>query len=371
MKKKLLIACDSPNSFSGFSTVTRNLFEPLSKEYDLYGFFVNYNPLIPIDNTIWTHHTQAKFESASPYNPQLLATYAGFVKPDKILMNNDFWVVAEWLNSLEGDGNYYLYFPVDSAMPVYEPFKKLIEPHKIIAYTEFQNKVLGRDDPVISHGIDGKVWNKAVRINNYRKMFNLPEDKKIILLAGAHSHRKNHFTALKAIRALQLERPGEFLALVHTRPVTTSFGPVSLYELARLAGFDITNADELLFSTTPLSQEFLPKLFSCADLYLSVSLGEGWGLMSPEIASLGVPCLLPDNTCVKEIMGDAAEYIDVDSENLVAFPIDYNVRINIRWEDVLKSLRGFKPKINKAGYLLADKYRWNDQVDKFLKVLDG
>jgi glycosyltransferase involved in cell wall biosynthesis len=53
---------------------------------------------------------------------------------------------------------------------------------------------------------------------------------------------------------------------------------------------------------TQCSSELLSNIYSVADLYLSTSCGEGWGLTAFEAAACGTPIAIPHHTSYKELI---------------------------------------------------------------------
>lgn len=53
--------------------------------------------------------------------------------------------------------------------------------------------------------------------------------------------------------------------------------------------------------------EFLNRVYNCADVLLSCSTGEGWGLSTTEAMAAGCPVIVPGNTANPEIVGENEE----------------------------------------------------------------
>ena len=54
-------------------------------------------------------------------------------------------------------------------------------------------------------------------------------------------------------------------------------------------------------------REMLNNIYNCADLIVSTSVGEGWGLATTEAFAAGTPVVVPDNTVFPEIVGENEE----------------------------------------------------------------
>lgn len=86
--------------------------------------------------------------------------------------------------------------------------------------------------------------------------------------------------------------------------------------MAAVAGLAVTGQGkerEMIFAPpsftlqTPYSREDLNRVYNAADVLLSTSTGEGWGLATTEAMSAGTPVLVPRNTANLDIIGDDQE----------------------------------------------------------------
>jgi glycosyltransferase involved in cell wall biosynthesis len=53
--------------------------------------------------------------------------------------------------------------------------------------------------------------------------------------------------------------------------------------------------------------ETLNAFYNMGDLFLTTHLGEGWGLSITEAMGAGIPVLVPDNTCMRQLCGENEE----------------------------------------------------------------
>ncbi len=72
-----------------------------------------------------------------------------------------------------------------------------------------------------------------------------------------------------------------------------------------------------------VADEDLPTLYAGADLFLFASLYEGFGLPVIEAMASGTPVVLSQTTCLPEIAGDAALYVDPENPVLIADAIEH------------------------------------------------
>ena len=127
-----------------------------------------------------------------------------------------------------------------------------------------------------------------------RKLLNLPANKKIILSVSSAEPRKN----LPIIRKLMEAVSDEFF-------------------LVRVGnGID---ADRIFDNLDPTQ---LNVLYNSADVFLSPSLEEGFGLPTVEAMACGLPVVLSDRDFFREVAENAAIFVDPLSVNSIKKGID-------------------------------------------------
>jgi len=65
-----------------------------------------------------------------------------------------------------------------------------------------------------------------------------------------------------------------------------------------------------------ISEENMPDLYNCADVFLNTSKYEG-ALPILEAMSCGLPVVVSNRTAIPEMVGDCGKMIDIDKENMV------------------------------------------------------
>ena len=71
-----------------------------------------------------------------------------------------------------------------------------------------------------------------------------------------------------------------------------------------------------------VDDELLPDLYAGAALFIYPSIYEGFGLPPIEAMASGVPVIVADRSCLPEVCGDAARYVDPDDPDAFASAID-------------------------------------------------
>jgi glycosyltransferase involved in cell wall biosynthesis len=123
-----------------------------------------------------------------------------------------------------------------------------------------------------------------------------------LLYAGSYEPRKNLAAALECFREVVLAGyPHQLVAIVERE----SGHAAELHAL--LDRLDLGDSVHLLHS---LPETDLRALYTQAEIVLFPSLAEGFGLPSVQAAACGVPVIASDLPVLREVMGDASEFVD-------------------------------------------------------------
>jgi glycosyltransferase involved in cell wall biosynthesis len=169
-------------------------------------------------------------------------------------------------------------------------------------------------------GVDKRFFKSAPPTaserNSARNSWNIPEDRPVILYVGGIDPRKNCIGMLHALAALRDElrnasKPEPLL--VHAGHIQTDkdfprykvqIENLGLTEHVRLLGF--------------VPDERLIELFALADLFLFLSLYEGFGLPPLEALAAKLPVVSANTACMPEVLGDSALLVDPKNPKTVA-----------------------------------------------------
>lgn len=174
---------------------------------------------------------------------------------------------------------------------------------------------VGRDVPRIFHGVDSDTFRPVSAANPFelegkvlrskadcKRAFGLDPNRPVILRTDRHVPRKFYHTLFEALGRVFEQRP-DVQMVIHCRPEDEGG---SLYEeVARLPqqwwpNFKFTQAHD---TWTGLPTEALVVLYNAADLYVSTTSGEGFGLTLAEAAACGVPVITTDFAAGPEVVG--------------------------------------------------------------------
>lgn len=244
--------------------------------------------------------------------------------PDVVLLIADPWIVARYVRTLREALTtlppMVAYMPVDAPGVLAEACRGVELLHSAVAYTQFGAaelaRVGGRNIRVIPHGIDRQVFRPINQLEA-RLACGVDPAWDVTLVVDRNQPRKAIDLALEGFAAWIHDRqefgqPTDHLRLVYHGALRDPAGwPLDL--LARDLGiaeqFIVTKKDMTALSGVP--QEDMPLIYSMADVRLSTTLGEGWGLTLMEAMACGVPVITTHWGAAPEWIGDAAHYLPV------------------------------------------------------------
>ena len=317
--KKLLIIGDSPTVNTGFGCVIRNLAQRWKQWHfdaiDIYG--INYHgwphdypyKIYPAGGREWNSDKKL----AVIFNHILAADYTHcFVLCDWAHLAGE---PAKFLREICDKKSIRLtyYYPVDAPLdPRTADLAKVAD--VAVTYTQYGREqtmlaVPDLDPIVIPHGVDAaKFYPREDRGSLRARIFQgwVQDDDYLMVNVNRNEPRKAPQHSLQILKQLRQQGVNAKL-LLHMPKVAADFTELEPIgeQLGLKCGEHWTHNDAWFRNGNALvSEEGLNDLYNCADLYLSTSLGEGWGLPFTEALAAGCPCAVPDHTSLGEIARD-------------------------------------------------------------------
>lgn len=174
---------------------------------------------------------------------------------------------------------------------------------------------IGRDVPMIYHGVDTAAYHPAtfnipIRFDGKvltsreacKAAFGIPAGAKVILRSDRLVERKFYDAFFRALSPI-FDAVPEAIAVIHCSPVD---GQMSLYEeIGRMPAeyrgrLTLTNAHS---TYRGLPVEGMAALMNAADVYLSTTGGEGFGLNLAESMACETPVVVTDWAADREVVG--------------------------------------------------------------------
>jgi D-inositol-3-phosphate glycosyltransferase len=322
---------------TGFGTVSKNIVRELKKhfkeEIDLHIIAINYFG-VPYFEDDKTYIVSAKLDDIEKddygrYHFLKTLTDGDF---DGVFICQDLGVISpiiellEHIKKIKKEANRksfksIFYFPVDCHI-FPELTKKLEFFDLLCTYTHFAKDEVVKYRPdlktsikVVPHGNNSKDFyplNFIDTMNFRREYFGENSDKFIITNVNRNQPRKDIpntiFGFIEAKKTWDKGLPKPFLYL-HCHPED----PLG-WDLRRIFSQTelVENEDYMLlpkeYEHAMVEVEMLNRIYNASDVYLTTTLGEGWGLTYSEAASCKVPIIAPYTTSFVEMsnMGRSA-----------------------------------------------------------------
>ena len=237
---------------------------------------------------------------------------------------------------------------------------------------------------VIQPGVDAEIFHplppeerQAVR----KATFGIDADIFLVLNVNRNSARKDLARSMAAFHLFHKRNPKSILYL-HSKQEDSGG---SLPTQALLLGLQVAGDNpEIIFAPpgyheiSGVSREALNAIYNAADVCVSTSTGEGWGLTTTEAMAAGTPFIGPSNTTFREILGEKRGYL-VESGGADLWVLPYGLSEGPR---ELVSCLGMAEKIEhvyfnydeaqnraKDARFWTEGHTWQDMVNAWLALL--
>ena len=163
----------------------------------------------------------------------------------------------------------------------------------------------------IPHGIDTKVFKPTYKFNGMdtREFMGIPNDAFFVVMNSANKanksiHRKAFAENLLAFKLFRDKFPNSFL-YIHTEPLGI-FGGFNLLALSKSIGLP----EEAILFPQPedykngFSKEQLAAIYTAADVTLTTSYGEGFGIATIESQACGTPTITSGFAASTDLVGE-------------------------------------------------------------------
>jgi len=335
MKTKVLCWLDSPTCATGFGQVANNVLKRLYAtglyEFDIIG--INHAG-DPYDTTQYPYRI---FPAVAPlsgddkmrtdvYGFQKMLLFAGMGRYDIVFILNDTFVInaiikplLEAQQKMPKDKKFEIitYFPVDS------PLKKEWVDNVVssisfpVTYTNYAFKECLKHDPglsknlkVVYHGVDKNIFFPIGEPAKLKREILGPDhcQKYVVLNVNRNQPRKDLHRTFAGFKIFHEKYPNTLLfILAQSQDVGGD-----LMEIAKSYGLVwdkdwVCPAPGSYGANQGYPIAVVNKIYNAADVVISSTLGEGWGLSISEAFATIKPAIFPDNTSLHEIIGENSE----------------------------------------------------------------
>jgi len=391
-RKKILCWSDSCTCTTGFGNVSRHIYKALYDTglYEINQLAINFFGEFYDKEAYPYVIIPAKLnDPKDPYGCKMLLSSLKNQDFDYLFVINDVYVtqaVAAKVEEIRQEKIFkgktpfkiVYYYPIDCQLrPGYGSFIEIAD--VAVAYTEFAKEETlktypGLDTPVIYHGTDTETFKPLSQEenNHWRKKYLKVHDPEtfVVLTANRNSRRKDIAKTLIAFKEFKHLVPNSIL-YAHTQ--ITDQGPsgesidlgVVCEQLKLIPQVDVKFPANYS-AAQGFEEKVLNRLYNIGNMYLTTTLGEGFGCITTECMAAGTPVVGGKHTSHPEIIGTNNErgylytcrdltYVD----NTGLRPLGYTEDIV---ETMLKCYNGHFnrtviPKI-RAARLWTEKYSW-------------
>lgn len=385
---RLLVIADA-GVHSGFATVTHSIFERLVTQHghDVSVLAANYRGDY-WDTPLRLYRANRDQELDVTGMSRVIDLLAE-VMPDAVVFIQDPKVVLNFLaanpwdkervlvRGIRGsDGNLYKPPPILAYLAVdgYEnprSWDQLVDAGVTRIAMTHHGQAAMPEAPVVWHGVDTDVFHPVDK-REAKRALGFDPDRFLVLRVDKNSWRKDYPSSWKALRPV-LRQHADIDVHFHCRPNAPDG-----YDLLGVLHNDEDIRDRATFTPnlggfTGMPRERMALLYSAADLFLSTSWGEGFGLTLLEAMACGTPVLAQDCSAIPEVVGPGG--VLVKPKGRITVPMGQeqclpDVEKFTYWIEHLYSSQKQREALGRAGAEHAKQFSWDVAASKFNDLIE-
>lgn len=341
--KKLLFWGDSPCSSTGFSRVANHILKSLQStgEYDITVVAINHSLLYYSQKEFPYKIYPALFADGNdPFGVGIMQTMLETQEWDVLIGLNDPDILYSLKPYIEKqreknkDFKAVFYVTIDSPIPVLTHRDAASICDKMVFCSEFAEKMVLENFPeeakgktsIIPYGTDIDVYKKIPereRIMVREKAFEIQSDKTfLVLTVNRNQWRKDFFRTIWGFLLFWQKHPDSKLYM-HCKikdvggDLVQMIGAICIWlkidYKAVMNGIIVLHGKFDEFHGVP--EERLNQIYNAADVFVSTSVGEGWGLPVTEAMAAETPVVVPNNSSLTDIVGENRGYLVKNGSN--------------------------------------------------------
>lgn len=318
---KMLYVGDFPVP-TGFGIVSKNLISTFRKHYDVHvigvNYFGDYDPLIEGLKVY-----PASAGGGEIYGFDKFLKLLTQLQPAVCFVLNDIWIAMDYNKQIveynkmfpDNKTQFVLYTPIDAENIKRDFIDQVTEFDHIVTYTEFGKEQLliggmSKKIHVIPHGVDLTKFKRMDK-QSVKKAMKMGANDFIVLNVSRNQPRKrlDMFFFIFAEWVKRYNLPENVRTYYHG--ALQDYG-IDILQWCEYLGIKnrlaISRPD--LTPTNGLTDEQMNMVYNSADVFFTTSAAEGWGLPVAEAMAVGVPCVLPAHSALKEWPEGNALYAD-------------------------------------------------------------
>jgi glycosyltransferase involved in cell wall biosynthesis len=369
---------------SGFGQVAQNIGDRLvDMGWDVHCLAANYRgDYWPTKMKLYPAN---QIEQKDVYGFSRLVEMLGKVVPDVVVFINDPQVVMRFLLDNKYDAQHVLWAGAEIGDVTYKPpilaylpvdgydsprsWDILSQRVTRIAMTKFGRDTALPEAEVLWHGVDTDLY-KPMDKAEAKRMLGYDPDRFLILRVDKNSARKDYPASWKALRPLLQKYPD---IDVHFHCLVDSYDG---YDLRGVMFNDEDIRDRVNFPPNMTgfsgwSDQTMAVLYAAADLYISTSWGEGFGLGPLQAMACGTPVIAQDCSALTEVVGPGGVLIPPKGRISVPMGQDQclpDIEAFTREIEHLYLAGGVRRKLAKAAVAQAQRFSWDYTAAGFDRI---
>ena len=317
---RIMFYNDGFYSTTGYGRVAKELSTRLAKDkkYEVFNLNIIDKTPLRIDNNVTILPTFGGRQDPvkSGYISSIVNTIS-MIQPDVFIPICDaFFIDRDGLNKINFGNRLKLmpYVPVDSNFLGKGSLPTFQKANRILVQSEFGKQEIEKEGfkaHVFRHGVNQELFKPDTERRRVSRQRLGITDEKTFLFIGRNTKRKRIERLIRGFAIFIKNNPGVKVKLILHGSNFDEFAN-NIYE--RIDNeeklFDIDILPHIIFPykdhqlSQGVSEEKIIDLYHAADWTVSMSSGEGTGLMSLESFACGIPTIYPKNSNWKEILGD-------------------------------------------------------------------
>lgn len=391
---------------TGFGRVTHEIGERLVRDYghEIHVLAVNHEGddfrsiLDPEKKTpLWLYRPN-KVKGDDTYGYFRTVEMLGHVAPEVVVALNDPGLIIKHLFNNPADPQRYLlqfapllfYLPCDGYNLPPQWTDLLPKLGKIVTMANF-GKAQYEGAETVHHGVDpNKFWpvsperpivasngQKLKTKRECKKAFDLDPNGFLILRVDSNSGRKDYASLVNALVPV-LRRHADVQVWLHCDPMQGT-AATNIPVLIGRHGEDLVERfkfPEMYSTFIGWPDNDLNALYNAADLFVSTSRGEGFGLTLAEAGMAGVPVIAQNVSSIPEVIGPGAKLLEPDRYLTVPSGQDVCLSNTEAFSDAIEELyqsAGARRSLGEAGRKhVVESFDWDraaKQFDEFITEL--
>jgi D-inositol-3-phosphate glycosyltransferase len=286
---------------TGFATVTHSVLDHLRHDWEVIVSGVNYAGAahdLP-------YGVMPAQQGGDMWGMNRFQHLCAEFDPAAVLINNDWWNVAQFAKIAPHGVPVIGYMPVDGGNLDPAAMAELNKLYAAVWYTDFGHRAAcaagftGRCQ-IIPHGIDTSKFQPADRQAARRLLgLNLAPNAFIVGNVNRNQPRKRLDLTIQIFAAWIRQHD-----LTHAHLLLHCAQKDTGWDLRRVAAF-YGVADRLILTGAEDIRDLqdvqrLQLIYNCLDVQMTTTLGEGWGLTTMEGMACGIPQIVPDSSALGE-----------------------------------------------------------------------